>query len=210
MNGKDMEREAHEAGADAALLAALAELRQAKAPQRELWAGIEARIAAAAKTVACTPGGERTAALSALRVDQTPQRELWPAIELHIRVQRARRLRAPWLAAAGLAASLVVVLGLQVHRDAALTSNRAPLRASAEVVAALRYEPGNPALRAVSARPLAPETRALVRANLKIVNSAETQLKHALVADPDAVYLESLLATARQQKQDLRVVLAER
>jgi hypothetical protein len=48
-----------------------------------------------------------------------------------------------------------------------------------------------------------------VRANLKLVNNAEAQLKRALEQDPDGEYLRSLLASARQQKQDLRVALAD-
>jgi len=51
-----------------------------------------------------------------------------------------------------------------------------------------------------------PETRALVKANLKIVDSAENQLKRAIAADPESEYLKSLLTTTRQQKEQLHVV----
>ncbi len=188
---------------DAAPPAALAGLSLGRTPERDLWTAIETRILESTKVA-----GEIATALPALRVDRAPGRELWPLIESRIRVQRSRRLLAPWIAAAGLAASLVIVLGLLVRRGDSVTHS--PLRASPEVVAAMADTGVDPALMPTAIHPLAPETRALLRANLKIVNSAETQLKRALVADPDAVYLENLLAAARQQKADLRVVLAAR
>lgn len=197
-----------------ALRAELAALRQCRTPSHDLWAGIEARLPARGETApAADDETEDTALASALRVlrrDAAPARELWSGIEARIRVQRARRVRAPWLAAASLAASLVLVLGLQVQRGSSPAAAHAPLHASAAVLSAMAQEPIDPALMPTSIHPLAPETRALVRANLKIVNSAETQVKRALADDPDAAYLESLLATAQQQKQELRVVLADR
>jgi hypothetical protein len=195
-----------EHSADAALLATLAEQRQDRAPTHDLWAGIEARLS---QVPAEQP---HAAALAALRLDLKPPRDLWPEIEARIRQQRWRRLRTPLAAAAGLAASLVLVLGLQVQRGKEASSpSHPPLRPSAAVLEAMQDSlPTASALRPVSVRPLGPESRALVRANLKIVASAESQLKRALVADPDAAYLESLLASARQQKQDLRITLAQR
>lgn len=210
MNTNEEDRTEHEDAADAALLPALAELKQACAPERELWSGIAARIQPSARPALQTEIATRASALRGLRVDQAPPHELWPQIESRVVLRRDRRLRAPWLAAAGLAASVLVVLGLQVRRDGPTNSAHAPLRAPAEVIAAIRDERPDPRFMPTAMHPLAPETRALLRANLKIVSSAETQLKRALVADPDAIYLENLLTTAKQQKADLRVVLAER
>jgi hypothetical protein len=49
--------------------------------------------------------------------------------------------------------------------------------------------------------------RALVKANLKIVKSAEDQLRQALATDPNDQYLQNLLVSAQTQKQHLRGLL---
>lgn len=202
-------------GGDDDLRAVLSALREDCAPSRDLWPGIETRIAGAEQPPALLAGDKLPAAvLSALRYEARPARDLWPAIRARIddrrRDHRWRRLRAPLTAAVALAASLLVVLGLQVYRQEAPAAGQTPLHASPEVLSAMADGPEDYALRRVSRHPLAPETRALVRANLKIVTSAEVQLRRALDTDPDSAYLESLLASARQQKQDLRYALAER
>lgn len=139
--------------------------------------------------------------LAALKCELAPQRDLWPGIESRIRARRARAWRAPLWAGALLAASVALVLGLSIRRE---TSNAAvPLRASAEFAAIAASGPRDPALVSVAQRPLHPETRALVRANIKLVNDAEQQVKRALVQDPDAAYLKSLLASARKQQVQL-------
>lgn len=197
-----------------ALRAALAALREDRPPPRDLWSGIAARMQ---RPLPADHARElpRAAPLAMLGGDAAPARDFWPEIEARIRAARWRRLRTPLSAAAGLAASLVLALGLQVYRGGGATPGataaaRAPLRASPEVLAAMQAAtPADAALRPVSALPLNAETRALVRANLKIVASAETQLKRALATDPDAAYLQSLLDSTRQQKQDLRYALAE-
>lgn len=142
--------------------------------------------------------------LPALMQDCAPSRDLWPGIDSRIRARQIRRQRAPWLAAVGLAASLVLVLGATVGinelrggRQPALHSGPTPALAAAD-----------PALLRTSNR-MHPETRALVKANLKIVNSAEGELKRAIAADPDDAYLRSLLASAQQQKEQLHIVLAD-
>jgi hypothetical protein len=137
-------------------------------------------------------------ALCVLRCSRPPGRDLWPGIAARIQVQQARRRRRPWIAAAALAASLVLVLGLTVALQD--RQHATPRRAPAEIAALTLPQ---------HAHELHPETRALVRANLKLVNNAEAQLKRALEQDPDGEYLRSLLASARQQKQDLRVALAD-
>jgi hypothetical protein len=155
------------------------------------------------------PGGDEQPpipGLTALKKDCAPQRDLWTGIDSRIRVQRVRQQRAPWLAAVGIAASLVLVLtasiglqGLRGHQSSVL---HAP--ANLPVVASAADNSLLPATNRMH-----PETRALVKANLKIVDSAENQLKRAIAADPESEYLKSLLTTTRQQKEQLHVVLAD-
>jgi hypothetical protein len=144
--------------------------------------------------------------LAALKQDRAPARDLWPGIESRIRARRSRALSRPLWFAVGLAASALLVLGVTVQLGG-LHSRPEPLHASAEQVAATGPT------RAASLQPavahLHPETRALVKANLKIVSGAEAQIEKALAADPDGEYLKSLLASARQQKQQLHGVLNE-
>jgi hypothetical protein len=181
----------------------LVALARDQAPSRDLWPQIAARIAATVSEAEITLPEETVSCLAALARNHAPSTDLWPGIARRIEVRQRHRRRAPWLAAASIAASLVVVLGLLVARDPAL--HHAPLRAPAELLAG--DEMRNPALLQTANRPLRSETRALVRANLKIVNGAEAQLQRALEADPNAAYLHSLLETTRQQQRELRGAL---
>ncbi len=153
------------------------------------------------------PGGEESPipGLSGLKRDQTPQRDLWVGIDSRISAQRIRRQRAPWQAAVGIAASALLVLSAVVGVQS-LRQPAEPLVSPPGV--GLPIASKDMPLLPATAR-LHPETRALVKANLKIVDSAENQLKRALAADPDGAYLKSLLDTARQQKEQLHVVLAD-
>jgi hypothetical protein len=142
------------------------------------------------------------AGLDLLKQDRAPSRDLWPGIDSRIRARQIRRQRAPWMAAVGLAASLVLVLGATVGINE-LHGGKPTLHSGPTPVAAV-----DPALLPASNR-MHPETRALVKANLKIVNGAESELKRAIAADPDDAYLRSLLASAQQQKEQLHIVLAD-
>lgn len=207
----------------AALSSALRELPQAVRPERDLWAGIAARIADPADAAAIELPPALAEALRNQRQDRAPSRDLWAGIAPRISRQRDRRIRAPWIAAASLAASMVLGLGLMLRPSqdaapavaAAASPAHAPLRPSAEVLAATlgseaSSRDGNGELRRAAYRPISSETRALVRANLKIVKNAESQLKRALADDPeDAAYLESLLDAAREQKGELRAALEQ-
>jgi len=146
------------------------------------------------------------AGLEALKRDRVPPGDLWPGIESRIQAQRMRRWRAPLWTSAAIAASLAVVLGLAVQRGD--VSREAPRVAPAEVAAAQLVNNGDPRLVSVSNRAMHTETRAVVRANLKIVSSAEREIRQALERDPHGEYLKSLLAAAQDQKQELRVALA--
>jgi hypothetical protein len=182
---------------------ALAVLAQDRSPPRDLWPQIAARIAAMQATGSEPLPEDLQQWLTALPRNRAPSTDLWPGIGGRIARLRHRRRLAPWLAAASIAASLVLVLGLQLGHDNA--PHHAPLRAPAALLAA--DELRNPALLQTANRPLRSETRALIRANLKIVNGAEAQLQRALAADPNAAYLHNLLASTRQQQRELRVAL---
>lgn len=144
--------------------------------------------------------------LAGLKRDHVPERDLWAGIDSRIQVQRMRRRRAPWQAAVGIAASLLVVLSATIGLQ-----NRGERGAGNGVLQApaVLPKPARDGMLLPATARMHPETRALVKANLKIVDSAENQLKRAMAADPDDAYLKSLLNTARQQKEQLHVVLAD-
>jgi hypothetical protein len=145
--------------------------------------------------------------LAGLKQDRAPERDLWVGIDSRITAQRVRRRRAPWQAAAGIAASMLLVLGATIGvQNLHDKQHHEPLHSGTELPqAALSHD----AMLLPATSRLHPETRALVKANLKIVDSAENQVKRAMAADPDDAYLKSLLSTARQQKEELHVVLAD-
>lgn len=143
--------------------------------------------------------------LAALKRDAAPQRDLWSGIDSRIRAQRVRSQRAPWLAAVGIAASVLLVLSATVGVQSLRGDRHAPLAAPASLPQLAASD--NSLLPATNR--MHPETRALVKANLKIVDSAENQLKRAIAADPEGEYLKSLLSSTRQQKEQLHVVLAD-
>lgn len=145
--------------------------------------------------------------LSALKRECAPERDLWTGIDSRIRAQRIRRQRAPWMIAVGVAACLVVVLSASIGMQRLDGKRADPLRAPVEM-ARLGMASDSASLLPATNR-MHPETRALVKANLKIVDNAENQLRRAMAADPDDAYLRSLLSTARQQKEQLHVVLAD-
>ncbi|MCX7059392.1 MAG: hypothetical protein NTZ11_00715 [Gammaproteobacteria bacterium] len=197
--------------------AVLAALRVDETPRRDLWAGIAERIADPAERDHLTLAEPLASELAALRAEQAPPRDLWEGVAARIAVKRSPRRRAPWwAAAASLAASLLVVFGLVVDRadpprDAV---TRAPLRPSADAFAAAvgsaRGGDEAAALQHASYHPMPREARALMRANLKIVDTAEAQIERAMSADPDdAAYLQALLDSARQRQQGLRAALAD-
>jgi hypothetical protein len=142
--------------------------------------------------------------LGALRKSAAPGRDLWPGIDSRIRAQRIRKQRAPWMAAVGLAASTVLVLTASIGLQSLRGSHDAPLKAPPRLPVVAASDNLLPATNRMH-----PETRALVKANLKIVDSAENQIRRALAADPDGAYLKSLLSATRQQQDELHVVLAD-
>jgi hypothetical protein len=144
------------------------------------------------------PDEEPIAGIGDLACNRQPPVDLWPAIESAIRARRARAWRMPLWAGAALAASLVLTLGLSVLRGEHRGLS-APTSAKADVAQLIEAPVAAPDANP----PLHPETRALLRANLKIVNDAEAQLKRALAQDPNGDYLKSLLASTRNQQMQL-------
>lgn len=195
-------------------------LRRDVAPPETLWAALATRIIDPAERERVALPQALQGELRALRRDPRPAHDLWPAIESRLHRRGGSRRPGPWMAAAAsLAAGLVIAFGLLIERrpdsslgpaaSAGLVSARAPLRPSAEVLAATQTPGRDPELQPASYRPMSRETRALVRANLKIVDSAETQIQRALADDPDdAAYLQGLLDSARAQQRHLRSELA--
>lgn len=124
--------------------------------------------------------------LSRLRQDSAPARDLWPGIRPRL---RPRRRYAPWIGMA-LAASLVMGLALNVRQQG--------MNPDAAVDLALARA-GVPHQRS--------DHRALLKANLKIVDDAQNQLLHALKDQPDSRSLKRLLQSTHQQRRQLRQLL---
>lgn len=150
-----------------------------------------------------------------LRAPRAPRRDLWPEIEARLTpralpVRQSRWQRPMWLAAAGFAGIAVMTAAVLTQRpQRAVATDVAGLRAPPAVVAATLPTTSASLQPAAIVRPVHPETRALVKANLKLVNNAEVQVRKAMQSDPDAAYLQSLLATAHQQKKSLQVALSD-
>ncbi len=147
-----------------------------------------------------------------LRAPRPPQRDLWPEIEARLapRTRRRRWQQPMWLAAAGFAGVALVtatILSQRPHRP--VGTEVATLHAPPEVLAATLPTQDASIQPAAIVRPIQPESRALVRVNLKLVKHAESQLRKAMQSDPDDAYLKSLLATAHQQKKSLQVALSD-
>lgn len=131
--------------------------------------------------------------LSGLRLDQPPGRDLWPGIQARLRPRRSR-----WVdvSRAAIAASLVAGIALAVISRVQQSSPGAEAPAAAEPQIAR-----TPAV-------IEDQDRALVHANLQIVDSAEQQLRHALEQDPESRSLQRLLTATQAQRRDLRKLLS--
>lgn len=163
--------------------------------------------------------------LAGLSMEREPEHDLWPAIQARIAQQQAGAAASPrvlqprrrWLPMTAAAAVTAVLAGLIGLRQLQQTPP-----AAAPTVVALNPVPAAdaPAARSAASPEAAMQTlamneaqrlqgpnRALVKANLKIVKSAEDQLRQALATDPNDQYLQSLLASAQDQKQHLRGLL---
>lgn len=131
---------------------------------------------------------DRINALERMPRRRSPERDLWPGIEARL-APRRRASRYPWVQfamAASLVAGLAAVMTLGL-RDAALTPSAGT--ASATPVA------------------LTDDSRAIVQANLSMVEQAERELKKALKQDPESTTLRTLLRSAERRQHTLRAML---
>ena len=128
-----------------------------------------------------------------------PRRDLWPGIESRLTPRRRSRWPVVQFAlAASLVAGLAGIFSLQFAR-APVTAQGGNTLATAGVATA--------GAAMSQARALAPDSRAIVKANLAIVRSAEHQLRQALVQAPDSPGLRSLLASTENRGRALRALL---
>ena len=138
---------------------------------------------------------DRVPGLERLQMQRAPERDLWPGIASRLR-PRGRFAPPQWLAAAACA-----VLALSVMLQSGLQTPAEP-----EAQAALPY--ATSAQPALARAPMRSEMRGLVRANLHVVEGAEKQIRQAMAYDPDSAMLARLLARSREQRRDLRQLLA--
>jgi hypothetical protein len=135
--------------------------------------------------------------LSGLRLDREPERDLWPGIAARLPARRP-----VWIARVSYAAAAVLVMGVSMH----LLFNVAPQRggpvATPLAAATVAMAPARAPLHVQNGN------RALVQANLKIVDDAEKQLEQALRHAPDSEPLKRLLDATREQRRGLRQLLA--
>jgi len=155
-------------------------------PARDLWPEIKACIA------------EKERALKDLPMEAQPKRDLWPGIAARIAVRRNRQ-RGVWLAAAACTLmAFSAMLSLRVAEEPAAPAHL-PLVAPPEIAAMTLPSSG---LR---------QSRQLVKANLKLTQSAESQVLAAMRQQPDNPSLQSLLESTRAQKRELsEMLLADR
>lgn len=135
--------------------------------------------------------------LRALPTNRQPERDLWPSVAARIAAPR-RRWHRPFLAAAACA---VLALGAMLSLRMSETTPLKPV-VVASAPAALQSVRRITDLRA---------DRALIKANLRLTRSAESQLRKALRQSPGDKSLKSLLSSTREQGQELnQLLLADR
>jgi len=181
----------------------LERLTMEREPSRDLWAGIEARLDA------CEKGRAEPA---------PPQRPAFGTKTLRPR----RRSWLPMAAAASFTAAIVSLMlvgklpGSMADPDGASQ----PLVASAEPAttkfarsvapSAAAFDGGAQAVPASwrsAPVELRKQNRGLIKANLKLVDNAEAQLRRAMAEDPQSAYLQRLLVTTQGQQQNLHHLL---
>ncbi len=141
--------------------------------------------------------------LRGLDLSRAPEQDLWPAIEARIAPKR-RGLHAGWYAAAACCIAMIGgITVLNLDREAVTA---VPAAVNPPVLAAADMTP----TATQSQRLMRSENRALVKANLKIVADAESQLRSAIETNPDSASLQRLMLSTQQQKRDLRLLLASK
>lgn len=206
------------------LAAELRALRRDIPPPPALWAAIAERLADPEQRDHTMLPPDLRARLAALPREHAPVTDLWPAIAARTVVPPAsaaapRRPRGARLRPFAVAASVLLGVALVIRSERPLGGSatqaspvaaRAPLRPSVEAYVATIAAPRNrdPELLRAAYRPISPEARALMQANLQIVDGAEAQIERAMADDPDsAADWQALLDSARQQRAQLRAAL---
>ena len=131
--------------------------------------------------------------LRGLRMQEQPSRDLWPGIATRIALKRSRNRNVFLAAAACTLIAISAMLSLRVTEAPAPMS--APLVAPPEI-AAMTLPRAD--LRA---------NRALVKANLRLTQCAESEVRKALRQSPDDPSLKRLLDSTREQKRELHDLL---
>ena len=126
---------------------------------------------------------DRIEGLERLTRARAPSRDLWPGIASRLRPRRSRYPLMQFALAASLVVGVAAMFTLSLQQQG--------------------LAPG--ALQA--ALPLGQDSRAIVVANLSIVDDAERQLRQALKKHPDSQPLRSLLESTQHQARDLRALL---
>lgn len=136
---------------------------------------------------------ERVRGLDHLPRRRSPERDLWPGIEARLAPRRraSRYAWAQFALAASLVAGLAAVMTLGL-RAAALAPSGGPTTA-ARADAPLRAQTF--------------DSRAIVQANVSLLEQAERELKQALRQQPESTTLRSLLQSAEQRQRTLRAML---
>lgn len=127
---------------------------------------------------------DRIEGLDQLARARAPERDLWPGIALRLRPRRSRYGLMQFALAASLVAGMAAVFTLSLQRQPRV--------------------PGAPETTALR---LGDDSRAIVVANLSIVDQAERELRNALKKQPDSQPLRSMLESTQHRARDLRALL---
>lgn len=157
--------------------------------------------------------------LDRLDMQRMPERDLWPELSSRLQPRRVRRwprVTGYWALAASLAATAAGWVLLQQPaidpRLALSPMEAAAPRGLSSPLVSVAPTPTSTATGAsgmhyVSLAAQQPDQRALLKANLRIVDDAETQLRDAMVSDPQSQYLQRLMQRTEQRQQELRAML---
>lgn len=135
------------------------------------------------------------AGLRQLDLTAQPSRDLWPGIEGRLAPRRRAVSANGWMSLAA-AACVMVIVGL------AFVPTNVPTPGTHVETVAVADPSGVLDLRAVAG------SRALVKANLQLSRSSETQIRRALLQDPDSPSLHRLLLSTRARSEELHRMLA--
>lgn len=128
--------------------------------------------------------------LRTLRRDCLPARDLWPGIEPRLAPRRRRPDWRPMAGGFALAASVVAAITLR------MVSLPEPVE---ERMSAVQWAALPPVVRV--------QDRALLKANLAIVDDARSQLESALQQQPDSAALRRLLVATQARERQLKASL---